>query len=58
MSNKVKIALAVGLQLAVIGSIGSIGDFVEWPFIKEILIGSGIAFGLAFVFVLYDAIKA
>jgi hypothetical protein len=55
MSNKVKIALAVGLQLAVIGSIG---DFVEWPFIKEILIGSGIAFGLAFVFVLYDAIKA
>lgn len=55
MSKKVKIALAVGLQLAVIGSIG---DFVGWPFIKEVLIGAGVAFGLAFIFVLYDAIKA
>ncbi len=55
MSKKVKIALAIGLQLAVIGSIG---DFVGWLFIKEVLISAGIAFGLAIVFMLYDAIKA
>lgn len=54
MSKKVKIALAVGLQLAMIGAVG---DFVKWPYMKYVFIASGIAFAFGIVFFLYDNIK-
>ena len=38
--KKVKITFAIGLQLAMIASIGS---FVKWPYMKGVLI-AGIAF--------------
>jgi hypothetical protein len=54
MSKKVKIALAIGLQLALIGAVG---DFVGWPYIEPILITSGIAFGMAIIFFLIEMSK-
>ena len=47
--KKVKIALAVGLQLAMIGSIGS---FVNWPYMNYVLIASGISFFLMLIFLI------
>ena len=44
--KKVKIAFAIGLQLAMIGSIGS---FVNWPYMKEVLITAGIFFFIAII---------
>jgi hypothetical protein len=54
MSKKVKIALAIGVQLAMIGSIG---DFVKWPYMNYVFIGAGIAFALTFIFFIWDNIK-
>jgi hypothetical protein len=54
MSKKVKIALAIGLQLAMIASIG---DFVGWPYMKQVLIAAGISFGLTIIFFLWDNTK-
>ncbi len=54
MSKKVKITLAIGLQLAMIASIG---DFVGWPYMKYVLITSGISFGLMIIFFIADNIK-
>lgn len=54
MSKKVKIALALGLQLAMIASIG---DFVGWPYMKYVLIIAGIFFGLTIIFFVADNIK-
>jgi len=54
MSKKVKIALAIGLQFAMIGEIG---DFVGWPYMKYVLICSGISFGLTIIFFIADNIK-
>jgi hypothetical protein len=54
MSKKVKIALAMGLQLAMIGAVG---DFVKWPYMKYVFIGAGISVGLAIVFFIWDSAK-
>ncbi|MCK5677078.1 MAG: hypothetical protein KAH72_01190 [Flavobacteriaceae bacterium] len=54
MSKKVKIALAIGLQLAMIASIG---DFVGWPYMKYVLITAIIFFGLTIIFFIADNIK-
>ncbi|MEN8124827.1 MAG: hypothetical protein ABFR32_06805 [Bacteroidota bacterium] len=54
MSKKVKIAFAIGLQLAMIASIG---DFVGWPYMKYVLIAAGISFGIAIIFFIVDNIK-
>ena len=54
MSKKVKIALAIGLQLAMIASIG---DFVGWPYMKYVLIAAIIFFGLTIIFFIADNIK-
>jgi len=54
MSKKVKIALAIGLQLAMIGAIG---DFVGWPYMKPVLITAAISFGFAIIFFLIDMSK-
>ncbi len=54
MTKKVKIALAVGLQLAMIGSIGS---FVNWPYMNYVFIASGISFFLMIIFFLIDMSK-
>ena len=47
MSKKVKIALAIGLQLVMIGAVG---DFVKWPYMNYVFIGAGIALALAIFF--------
>ena len=52
--KKVKIALAVGLQLAMIGSIGS---FVNWPYMNYVLIASGISFFLMLIFLIIELSK-
>ena len=54
MSKKVKIALAIAIQL---GMIGAIGDFVHWPYMKYVFIATGIAFAVTFVFFIWDNIK-
>ncbi len=54
MSKKIKIALAVALQL---GLIASIGDFVGWPYMDYVLKGAGIAFLMMLFFFIYDAAK-
>jgi len=54
MSRKTKIALAIGLQLAMIASIG---DFVGWPYMKQVLITSIVFFGLTIIFFIADNIK-
>ena len=54
MSKKVKIALAIGLQL---GMIGAIGDFVGWRYMRYVFIAMFVAFACAFVFFMYDMIK-
>ncbi len=54
MSKKVKIAFAIGLQLAMIASIG---DFVGWPYMKYVLITAGISFGIAIILFIVDNIK-
>lgn len=54
MSKKVKIALAIGLQLAMIASIG---DFVGWPYMKYVLITAIIFFALTIIFFIADNIK-
>ncbi len=54
MSKKVKIALAIGLQLAMIASIG---DFVGWPYMKYVLITSIVFFGLTIIFFIADNMK-
>lgn len=54
MSKKVKIALAVGIQLLMIGAIG---DFVHWPYMNYVFIAGGIAIALTLVFFIYDNIK-
>jgi len=54
MSKKVKIALALGLQLAMIAAIG---DFVGWPYMKQVLITSIVFFGLTIIFFIADNIK-
>jgi len=54
MSKKVKISLAIGLQLAMIASIG---DFVGWPYMKQVLIVALVFFGLTFVFFIADNLK-
>lgn len=52
MSKKVKTALAIGLQLAMIGAIG---DFVKWPYMNYVFIGAGIGIGLAIIFFIWDS---
>ena len=52
--KKVKIALAVGLQFAMIGSIGS---FVNWPYMNYVFIVSGISFFLMLVFLIIELSK-
>jgi len=52
--KKVKIAGAIGLQLAMIGSIGS---FVKWPYMNYVLIASGISFFVAIILFLIDMSK-
>ncbi len=47
MTKKVKIAFAIGLQLAMIGSIG---DFVGWPYMRHVLIAAGVSFAFALIF--------
>ncbi len=54
MTKKVKMAFAIGLQLAMIGSIGS---FVNWPYMKEVLIAAGIFFGIAIILFIIDNSK-
>ncbi len=54
MSKKVKISLAIGLQLAMVASIG---DFVGWPYMKYVLITSIVFFGLTIIFFIADNIK-
>ena len=54
MSKKVKIALAIGLQLAMVASIG---DFVGWPYMKYVLITSIAFFGLTIIFFIGDNLK-
>ena len=54
ITTKVKTTMAIGLQLALIGSIG---DFVGWPYIKEVFVASGISFFLMIVFFIYDMAK-
>jgi len=54
MSKKVKIALAIGLQLAMIGAVG---DFVKWPYMNYVFITAGVSFALAFIFFIWDNIK-
>ena len=54
MTKKVKIALAIGLQL---GLIASIGDFVGWPLMKYVLYGSIASFLTAIIFFIYDMSK-
>jgi len=54
MSKKVKIALAIGLQLAMVASIG---DFVGWPYMKYVLITSIVFFGLTIIFFIADNMK-
>jgi len=54
MTKKVKISSAVGLQLAVIASIGS---FVGWPYMNYVLITAVVFFGLAIIFFIIDNTK-
>jgi len=54
MSKKVKISFAIGLQLAVIVSIGS---FVGWPYMNYVLITAGVFFGFAMLFFIIDNTK-
>ena len=54
MTKKVKIAFAIGLQLAMIGSIGS---YVHWPYMKPVLIASGIFFGITLILFIADNTK-
>ncbi len=54
MTKKVQITFAIGLQLAVIGSIGS---FVHWPYMKPVLITAGIFFAIAIVLFIIDNSK-
>lgn len=52
--KRVKIAGAIGLQLAMIVSIGS---FVKWPYMNYVAIGAGIAFFFMIVFFLIEMNK-
>ncbi len=54
MTKKVKIAFAIGLQLAMIGSIGS---FVNWPYMKHVLIAAGISFTISIILFIVDNSK-
>ena len=54
MSKKVKIVLAIGLQLVMIGAVG---DFVTWPYMNYVFIGAGISFAWGFIFFIIDATK-
>lgn len=54
MSKKVKISLAIALQLAMIASIG---DFVGWPYMKYVLIASIVFFAITILFFIADNIK-
>jgi len=54
MSKKVKIALGIGLQLAIIASVG---DFVGWPYMKYVLITAIISFAFAIIFFIGDNLK-
>jgi len=55
MNKKVSIALAIGLQLAMIGAVG---DFVGWPYMKYVFIASGLAFFAGFVLFIRGHIKS
>lgn len=54
MSKKVKIALAIGMQSVMIGAVG---DYVKWPYMNYVFIISGISFGLAAIFFIWDMAK-
>ncbi len=54
MTKKVKIAFAIGLQLAMIGSIGS---FVNWPYMKYVLIVAGVFFAISIILFIIDYSK-
>jgi len=54
MSKRVKIAFAIGIQLAVIASIG---DYVGWPYMKYVLITAVISFAVTFILFIADNIK-
>ena len=54
MSKKVKIALAVALQL---GLIASIGDFVGWPYMGWVLKVAIASALLTIIFFIYDMAK-
>ena len=54
MTKKVKITFAIGLQLAMIASIGS---FVNWPYMQQVLIASGVFFAIAIVLFIIDQSK-
>jgi len=51
MTNKVKIALAIGMQSAMVGAVG---DFVGWPYMKYVFILAGISLVLTVVFFIWD----
>ncbi len=54
MSKRVKIVFAIGIQLAVIASIG---DYVGWPYMKYVLISAIIFFAITFILFIADNIK-
>jgi len=54
MTKKIKIAFAIGLQLAMIASIGS---FVKWPYMKEVLIAAGLFFAITIVLFIIEHSK-
>ena len=54
MSKKVKIALALALQLSLIASIGS---FVGWPYMDYVLKAAFVAIFLTIIFFIYDMSK-
>ena len=54
MTKKVKIAFAIGLQLAVIGSIGS---FVNWAYMNYVLYVAGFFFAIAIILFIIDNSK-
>jgi hypothetical protein len=54
MSKRVKIFFAIGIQLAVIASIG---DYVGWPYMKYVLITALIFLGITFILFIGDNLK-
>lgn len=53
MLKKMKIAFALGVQLAVIGAIG---DYVGWPYMRYVFVAAGLSFfaGLVLLLIHYS----